>query len=113
MADKVSHAIQNLSDFGLRKIQTHKCLLSVRENSVKFLGILSDQLFSYYAGLGNIMVVKFDCVFVIWLLDYDCRLNIFEGFFYRFLLFAHNQIAMSLIKSIDYALTKSITSGIK
>ena len=113
MADKVSHAIQNLSDFGLRKIQTHKCLLSVRENFVKFLGILSNQLFPYYAGLGNIMVVKFDCIIVIRIFDYNCRLNIFEGFFDCFLLFARNQIAMSLIKSIDYALTDSITSCVQ
>ena len=113
MNDKVSHTIQNLCDLGLRKIQAHKCLLSIGENFVKFLGILSNQLFSYYAGFGNIMVVKFDCVFVIWLLDYDFRLCIFECFFDCFLLLSRNQIAMNFVKSIDYALTKSITPSIE
>ena len=113
MADKVSHTIQNLSDFGLRKIQAHKDFFSIRENFVKLLSILSDQLFPYYAGFGNIMVMKFDCVFVIRIFDYNCRLNIFECFFDRFLLLARNQITMNLIKSIDYTLTKSITPSIE
>lgn len=59
------------------------------------------------------MVVKFDCVFLIWLLDYDCRLNIFECFFDCFLLLSRNQIAMNFVKSIDYALTYSIASCVE
>ena len=51
------------------------------------------------------MIVKFYCVFVIRFFDNDCRLNIFEGFIDCFLLLTRNQIATSLIKSIDYAFT--------